>query len=1011
MAKQAPSGRWHRFRLIFRRCRITALLLVLVVCAALLYLDTVGLPDFIKKPLIEKLHARGIDLRFSRLRWQPFRGIIADNVFFGGTNATPTPELTLKEVQVGLDYSALFNKQFQVDSLNLRQGRLSWPIGESNQPPRELSVDNIQSDLQLRTNDVWVLDNLQAQFAGANIQLSGAITNASAIRDWKFLQSQQPPQPNALQNRLRLVADTIERIHFSTPPDLKLDIRGDARSVENFKVRLTLQASNADTPWGMLSNAFYSVVLAPPSSNQSSRAEVKLRAAVASTGTNSVTNLFATLHLFSAEGSTNRVLADLDLSAASVCLGSNRAERVHLTGQWLHSLTNVVPLSGHCTVQAADVFIGPGSAKKLQVAATLNPSTNHLTPDETWAWWSKLAPYPVDLEGTVTEVHWPKFDADEIHFAGQWNAPELNVQKLSAKLYGGKLDAGARLNVATRDVTFNAATDFDGRKIGPLLTAQARRWLAQYSWDKPPRVKATGSLVLPASVWTNHSPDWRGETRPTLRLAGEVHATDCAFRGVPFRSADSHFSYTNLCWLLPDLVATRPEGVLNLVNLSNDGTRDYYFRFHSTIDPKVVRPLFATNQQRGFDLVSLSQPPVIDGEVWGRWLNYDAIHGHARVAATNFAVRDESVDKFHADVEYTNRTITLINPWMQRAGTQELAAATVKIVFDDRRIYVTNGTSTADPAVVAHAVGPQAERAIEDYHFLRPPAGRVEGAIPMRDERDADLHFEVEGGPFEWWKFRVPRISGKIDWVGEHLALRDVQTDFYLGKASGNADFQFTKGSRGADFKFNLVATDANLHWLATDLMDGATNNLEGFLTSRIEITNANTGDWQKWQGAGRVTLRDGLIWDIPIFGLFSPVLNTFVPGLGDSRAREGSATFNITNGVIDSRDLEIQTLMARLRYWGTIDLEGNVNARMEAEPLRNAWVVGPVLSVALWPVSKTFEYRISGTIHKPKSDPMFIPRVFFFPLHPVQTIKDMIPEDTNSVPTNAPLAAPSTRH
>ncbi len=984
---------------------------MLAVCLALLYLDTVGLPDFIKKPLIEKLHARGIDLRFSRLRWQPFRGIIADNVFFGGTNATPSPALTLKEVQVGLDYTALFNKQFQVDTLTLRQGRLSWPIEGSNQPPRELSIDNIQSDLQLRTNDVWVLDNLQAQFAGARIQLSGAITNASAIRDWKILQNQQPVQAGALQNRLRRVADIIERIHFATPPDLKLDIRGDARNIENLTVRLSLEAPNADTPWGMLSNAYYSVVLAPPQSNQLSRAEVKLRTAVASTGTNSVTNLFATLHLFSAEGSTNQILADLDLSAVSVCLGTNRAQRVHLTAQWLHSLTNVVPLSGKCNVQAADVFIGPGSAKELELAATLSPSTNNLTPDESWAWWSKLAPYPVGLEGTVTDVHWPKFDADEIHFAGMWSAPELNLQKLSSKLYGGHLDADAKLNVATRDVSFSAATDFDGKKITPLLTTQARRWMAQYSWNNPPHVKAAGSLVLPASIWTNHSPDWRAETRPTLRMAGEFHVRDGGFRGVPFLSADSHFSYTNLCWLLPDLVATRPEGVINIVNQSNDGTREYYFRFHSTIDPKAAQSLLATNQQRAFDLFSLSQPPVVDGEVWGRWLNFDAIHGHARVAATNFTVRDESVEKFQSEVEYTNRVLTLINPWLQRAGTQELAAATVKIVFDDRKIYVTNGTSTADPAVVAHAVGPQAERAIEDYHFLRPPIGRVEGAIPMRDERDADLHFEVEGGQFEWLKFHVPHVNGKIDWVGEHLALRDVQADFYQGKASGNADFEFTKGSRNADFKFNMVATDANLHWLATDLMDGATNNLEGSLTSRIEITNANTGDWQKWQGAGRVNLRDGLIWDIPIFGLFSPVLNTFVPGLGDSRAREGSATFEITNGVVNSHDLEIQTLMARLRYWGTIDLQGNVDARMEAEPLRNAWVVGPVLSIALWPVSKTFEYRISGTIHKPKSDPMFIPRVFFFPLHPVQTIKDMIPEDTNSVPTNAPLAAPSTRH
>jgi hypothetical protein len=198
-----------------------------------------------------------------------------------------------------------------------------------------------------------------------------------------------------------------------------------------------------------------------------------------------------------------------------------------------------------------------------------------------------------------------------------------------------------------------------------------------------------------------------------------------------------------------------------------------------------------------------------------------------------------------------------------------------------------------------------------------------------------------------------------------------------------------------------MAATDASLHLLAKDLTDGKTNKLEGLLTGRLEVTHANSGDWQSWQGAGRVDLRDGLIWDIPIFGVFSPVLDTVMPGLGSSRARQGSATFTITNGVIDSEDLKIETLMARLRYRGTIDLKGAVDARMEAELFRNAWVVGPVLSLALWPVSKTFEYHIGGTIHKPISDPLFIPKIFFLPLHPVQTIKGLMPESTESA-TNA---------
>jgi hypothetical protein len=1005
MATQAQS-RWRRFRVIFRRCRITALLAVLALTAALLYLNRVGLPDFIKNPLLAKLHDRGLDLHFTRLRWRPVQGIVAENVFFGRTNDAASPQFTLKEVQVRLDYPALLRRQFQVDSLALRQGRLAWPVISSNEPPRELTVENIQTDLQFLTNDVWQLDNLQAQFAGARIQLTGTLTNASAAREWKWFRERRPAAPGTLQNRLRRLADTLQQIHFATQPELKLDVSGDARNVENTAIRIFVQAPGADTPWGTANGVRCAVVLSPPRSNQLSRAEINFRAADATTRWAAVTNVALDLNLFSTEQDTNLIHADLELTAGTVQSHSNRSERVRFSAQWLHSLTNALPLSGRGELQGEHTATPWGAAQQLHLTAALLPFTNPPPADASWAWWTNLAPYPLQLECRASGLHLPNLDLDEVLCSAQWRAPDLTLEKLSATLYGGQLGASAKLNVATRETTFHVTSDFDGQKIAPLLTPYAREWLANYSWKNPPQVQAEGAMILPASVWTNRHPDWRGELRPTLRLNGHFHVADGAFRGIHALTADSHFAYSNLCWTLPDLVAVRPEGQVTLFHQSNERTKDFYFRLHSTIDPGALRPLLGTNEQRVFEFFSLTQPPLVDGEIRGRWHDQQRITAQARVTVTNFTVRGESADAFQTGLQYTNRILTLTEPRAWRAATQELSADSVKLVFDQKKIFVTNGFSTADPAAVVRAIGPHVEHAVEPYHFLRPPTVHVDGTIPMRYERDADLHFTVDGGPFEWWKFQVPHITGKIDWVGQHLSLSDMQTDFYLGKAAGNAQFEFEKPGHSADFKFNFVATDANLHLLARDLADGKTNKLEGLLTLRLEITHANSADWQSWQGAGRVDLRDGLIWDIPIFGVFSPVLDTVMPGLGSSRARQGSATFVITNGVVDSEDLKIETLMARLRYRGTIDLKGRVDARMEAELFRNAWVVGPVLSLALWPVSKTFEYRITGTIHQPKSEPLFIPKIFFLPLHPVQTLKELIPEQTGPS-TNAPPAAP----
>ena len=221
---------WRVCRIYFRRVRITVWLVILLLLGTLVYLNHVGLPDFVKKPLLEKLGARGLNLQFSRLRLRWYQGLIADQVRFESEGEEFSPRLTVDEVQLLLDWRALAHFQFRVNGLVLRQGRLSWPIVETNQPARELTVERIDTNLRFLAGDEWTLDNFKARMAGVRVQLSGSITNASAIRDWRFLQGEAAAgSPEILQRRLRRLADTLERIRFYAPPELLVNVRGDKR--------------------------------------------------------------------------------------------------------------------------------------------------------------------------------------------------------------------------------------------------------------------------------------------------------------------------------------------------------------------------------------------------------------------------------------------------------------------------------------------------------------------------------------------------------------------------------------------------------------------------------------------------------------------------------------------------------------------------------------------------------------------------------------------------------------
>jgi hypothetical protein len=255
-------------------------------------------------------------------------------------------------------------------------------------------------------------------------------------------------------------------------------------------------------------------------------------------------------------------------------------------------------------------------------------------------------------------------------------------------------------------------------------------------------------------------------------------------------------------------------------------------------------------------------------------------------------------------------------------------------------------------------------------------------------------------------KFTVPRISGNVWWHDESLLITNVDADFYQGELGGWAAFDFSP-HEGNTYHFDMRTTNSSLAPLMADVA-GRTNQLDGRVDLRLAVTDADTRDVMSWDGFGDMQLREGALWELPVFGVFAPVLNAMYRNLGSGRASDGHATFTITNGVVSTDDLELRSPAMRMQYRGSVDLRGNLNARAEAEALRNTAVIGPVVSTMLWPVTKLLEYKVSGTLGHPVAEPVYVPKALLFPLHPIQSIKGIFTSDEPPAKepsaTNAPV-------
>lgn len=995
MATIARRGFWRLGRIYFRRFRISIWIVVLILLSALLYLNQIGLPDFVKRPLVNKLRAQGVALEFARLRLHWTEGIVADNVRFGSMNEPAAPQLLATKVQIKLHLRPLLRGQVQVDSLGLSGGRLLWIPANTNTPLRSLTVDNIEARLRLLPGDQWRLEDLHARFAGVEILVSASITNATAIRDWEFLQGRGAAPKTRWPERLQRLADTLEAISFAAPPELRLVFAGDARNVQSFSARLNLNAAQADTPWGQAETIDFSSRLFAAATNELSRVEINLNAASAQTRWANTTNLNLELRLLTLVPQPDLVDAALTLRTSAAETPWATVGQTQLKARWIHAVTNPVPQSGHVEFDTDLAITRWARAARVQFTGDLTPATNSVAPDAALAAWTNLLPYQIAWSGGAGALQASGLDAEEILCAGQWTAPNLVVSHLHAGLYRGTLDATAQLEVGSRELAFDAASDFDVQQFVTLLMEKTPDWLAKLSVAERPRLRSAGTLILPA--WTNRSPDWRGEVRPTLRLAGEVALTNLAFAGIAADWLHTHITCTNRLWQLPDLTVARPEGVLRLAPTWNEVTGDYSSRIYSTIDVTAPRALLDEETQAGVDLCQFTAPPVIEGELWGNGNDFDRIGFQGHVALTNFTFREFNTDAIVTGVRYTNLVLESIEPRLWR-GTQTVTAAGIRTDFNTQRIYFTNGFSTVDPAPLTHAIGPVVEKAMAPYHFLEAPTVRFAGYVPLHDANDVDIRFDGLAGPFASLRFKVPQIAAHVHWFSNTLTLTNVTADFYAGTGKGWARFVFPE-EPGAQFTFSVNTTNTDLRLLMADLST-QTNNLEGRFNLELVITDANTDDMRSWNGFGHAQLRDGLIWDIPIFGVLSKPLDTIVPGIGHSRVAKGSANFIIANSVIRSDDLEMRAPTMRLQYRGTSDFDGQVKARVTAEPLRDTPILGALMNVALWPVAKLFEYRITGTLAEPKLEPVFIPKILMLPLSPLRTLEELFtPPATKSPP------------
>lgn len=199
------------------------------------------------------------------------------------------------------------------------------------------------------------------------------------------------------------------------------------------------------------------------------------------------------------------------------------------------------------------------------------------------------------------------------------------------------------------------------------------------------------------------------------------------------------------------------------------------------------------------------------------------------------------------------------------------------------------------------------------------------------------------------------------------LCLSNIITEVYGGKLRGYIKLT---GATNGEMQFNFEEID--LSKLAS-YFSGSTT-VKGKVDGHITLLVFDLKNYYAWTGDCDIHIKEGLLWDIPLFSVISDIINILLPGFGRNKATALTGKITFKEGELTTQDLKIYAPPVTVILKGKSTFTGELGLIGYVEILRTIPLLGSILNIALVPVSKALEFEVTGTIKNPQIGFLYIP-------------------------------------
>ncbi len=546
------------------------------------------------------------------------------------------------------------------------------------------------------------------------------------------------------------------------------------------------------------------------------------------------------------------------------------------------------------------------------------------------------------VEATLRAAHVVRdqYQAYNLNLATEWKDQTLTIPQLDWHDQTGRFSGTATWSRANGRATFEARSTV----ALPLFLGsfELNSLLHGFAFETPPLIEASGSATL-------------GAPQPALQIIGKVALGKFSYQEINFDGLTTDFAWDGARTMLRDFRLRQQSGHLNADLF--DAPNDFRLNVESTIVPSALLPLATPKVADFLRAWEWPRSPDLRLSVRGTSRAPATWRGDGTIALGPARFRGVRLESASGDLHFGDGVFSVENFKVTRGegvGTGAFSYNTRR-----REIRISHVESTLDPADAIMWIDPKFWEHVKPYRFHRPPTVRADGIVQLGGGKQTHLQLDVAapaGMDYTFIDKVLPfeRIAGQLLFTDDRLQIFDLQATLFAGSVKGSADISLARNDH--HYSASAAAEDVDFPSVTGLYFNYKTSR--GQLNGHFDFGGIG-GERQALHGAGRVEVRNGNVFAIPIFGPLSEIFSKAFAGAGYSVAHEATAPFTIRDGVIHTDKLKVAGKLFAMVGHGDIDFVKNeldFDLRMDA--------AGP--GVLLTPLYQLFEYHGSGSLTKP---------------------------------------------